>query len=329
MAIMLCVFGFSISCGASQSENDDAGNSAVVEENTGAEDSSEETSNYKKTEIMSIGDTVSTDEWEFRLISVQFAEALTAVSGNSGAPVESDVYYLPADTEYKRSSENARWIDAASGTVYFTFSFSLNYIGTESQSATPPSDISLLYDNTYTFSNTSVALSGNGEVWSTLIHDFEPLSNSVQGRGYIEGISTQVIEDEESALQLSVNLYGTEFIYGFSVGDAIIDETEPYADTDLLEMAEEFGDEDGHISWSEGSFPYFIDMRESWDQLTTEEIQAGIVGTWNVREYTDKPTSERLYTFSPDGTGTYTSALRGEEETFYWDAKNGTFVYSL
>lgn len=328
MAIMLCIFGLPFSCGATQSENDDAVNSAAVEEIKSAEESSEETSNYNNTEIMSIGDTASTDEWEFKLISVQFADALTAVSANSGAPVESDDYYLPADVEYKRSSENAKWIDAASGTVYFTFTFSLNYIGTVSQSATPPSDISLIYDNTYTFSKTSVALSDTDEIWSTLIYDFEPLSNSVQGRGYIEGISTQVIEDEESALQLSVNLYGTEFIYGFSVGDATVDETDAYADTDLLEKAEKFGDEDGNISWSEGSFPYFIDMRESWDQLTTEQIQAGIVGTWNVREYTDKPTSERLYTFSSDGTGTYTSALRGEE-TFYWDAKNGTFVYSL
>ncbi len=273
---------------------------------------------------LSLGETAKNKNWEFTLTNVEFCDAI-AYSSLAHDYNDSD-FFSPADAYYQRSSGKL-WKNAESGKTYFTFSFSLKYVGKETKNANVPKDITLIYED-YSFSNTNVALLKSDGYWTESSLTFEPLSNTYSGRGYLQ-VSDKIDDEENAEYKLEINLYGDKIKYAFTSTDAIPDITTAYANDDLIEKAEAFGDDDGDIHWEEASFPYFIDMREAWPKLTTEEIQNGIVGKWNVREYTDRPTMERYYTFSSGGTGTYVSALNGNEKTLYWDAKDDSFVYSL
>ena len=82
---------------------------------------------------------------------------------------------------------------------------------------------------------------------------------------------------------------------------------------DMNEMIAQFGDDgDGKISMEEGSFPYFVENKESFKWLKGDEIEEKIVGTWTIK---DKFGDEYEYTFNPDYTGatTYNMVLFNDE----------------
>ncbi|MCD7803155.1 MAG: hypothetical protein LUH09_09740 [Clostridiales bacterium] len=99
IAILLCILF--AGCGTAQSENGDVEENTTVEENvTAEENTSEENSadetgdsgDSKEIEILSIGDTVSTDSAEFTLLDFQITTKASLESG--------DDFYAPVDEDY-------------------------------------------------------------------------------------------------------------------------------------------------------------------------------------------------------------------------------------
>ena len=98
---------------------------------------------------------------------------------------------------------------------------------------------------------------------------------------------------------------------------------------ELKTMIDTFGDlgEDGVLQLSDGSFPWFIDNRESFTRLTAKQINTTLPEeTWNAKYYLE-PDKELSVTFFPDGTTTNT--LNSDQlEFWYWESTNNTDMLS-
>lgn len=95
------------------------------------------------------------------------------------------------------------------------------------------------------------------------------------------------------------------------------------AAVDTQELIAQFGDDgDGNISWEEGSFPYFIDNKESFELLSGTELQEKIVGTWTIK---DKFGTEFKHTFNEDFTAT--TEYFGNESNCYWAVDEDGYFY--
>ena len=94
-------------------------------------------------------------------------------------------------------------------------------------------------------------------------------------------------------------------------------------EVNIQEMIQQFGDDgDGKITWEEGSFPYFIDNKESFKVLSGSEIQENIIGTWTIR---DKFGDEFEHTFNADNTAT--TMYSGTESNAYWLVEDDYFYF--
>jgi len=95
-------------------------------------------------------------------------------------------------------------------------------------------------------------------------------------------------------------------------------------EVDIQEMIAQFGDDgDGNISWEEGSFPYFIDNKESFTLLSGSDIQEKIVGTWTIK---DKFGDEFEHTFNEDNTAI--TMYGGSESNTHWLVEDDYFYFS-
>lgn len=76
-----------------------------------------------------------------------------------------------------------------------------------------------------------------------------------------------------------------------------------YSKNDLKEKIKEFGkkDVDGSIYWDLGSYPFFIDNRLKFEELTEEDFNNELIGTWIGRHYSDGDKSYYNITFEPNG----------------------------
>lgn len=94
-------------------------------------------------------------------------------------------------------------------------------------------------------------------------------------------------------------------------------------EVNIQEMIQQFGDDgDGKITWDEGSFPYFIDNKESFKMLSSSEIQENIIGTWTIK---DKFGDEFEHTFNADNTAT--TMYSGTESNAYWLVEDDYFYF--
>lgn len=100
-------------------------------------------------------------------------------------------------------------------------------------------------------------------------------------------------------------------------------ETASKEEVNIQEMIQQFGDDgDGKITWEEGSFPYFIDNKESFKLLSGSEIQENIIGTWTIR---DKFGDEFTHTFNADNTAI--TMYSGTESNAYWLVEEDYFYF--
>lgn len=94
-------------------------------------------------------------------------------------------------------------------------------------------------------------------------------------------------------------------------------------DVNIQELIQQFGDDgDGKITWEEGSFPYFIDNKESFKLLSGAEIQENIVGTWTIK---DKFGDEFKHTFNADNTAI--TMYDGTESNAHWLVEDDYFYF--
>ncbi len=315
IAALISALCLSACSGSSVSSNETGGTDSSNTENTSAEETD--------SGMLSIGDTISTDEWEFKLYTPEFTDKISSSSEYNNA--KSDEYF---EAVHESATADSSYLEAPSCEEYFTYSFTLEYLGDETMTASPCS-FCLIYDDTYTFTDGKLALIGADGFWTQDPYTFEPLQGSISGRGYIY-VSDQDEDDPDSSLQLTVTLDGEDYTYSFSVKDVyVFDIASLYKDSDLVDMAEAFGDEDGNINWTEGSFPYFIDLRETWPLLSEEEITESVIGDWEIKEYTSDPSYEKVYTFDEGGVGSYTGNPSLGDQTVYWIASDGILYFQL
>lgn len=82
---------------------------------------------------------------------------------------------------------------------------------------------------------------------------------------------------------------------------------------ELQEMINTFGTKAGHITWEEGSFPYFIEHKDDFERLNSDTITQAIVGEWTVTSY-----MLDTYNFSIRDDGTLTNKVDNEKE-YIWE----------
>lgn len=110
---------------------------------------------------------------------------------------------------------------------------------------------------------------------------------------------------------------------GFSIYNAfIIDDyvaTASFTDEEIADAIKNFHDDgDGHIYWTEGSFPFFIDNRLSFTLVEGSDADALLCSTkWNAKYYA-QPEKEITMTFKEDGSLIETE---GDHKN-NWDWKN-------
>ena len=113
---------------------------------------------------------------------------------------------------------------------------------------------------------------------------------------------------------------------GFSVINAfIIDNYVPnvsFTDEEIADSIEQFGDDgDGHITWSEGSFPFFMNNRLLFTLVEGSEAESLLCSTkWNAKYYA-QPELKITLTFKEDGSLIETED--GHENKWDWKIAGG------
>lgn len=118
----------------------------------------------------------------------------------------------------------------------------------------------------------------------------------------------------------NINSSGFSIINAFIIDDYVA--TASFTDDEVADAIKNFGDDgDGHISWVEGSFPFFIDNRLSFTLVEGTDADELLCSTkWNAKYYV-QPELEITMTFKEDGSLIETED--GSENNWEWKNVGG------
>lgn len=72
---------------------------------------------------------------------------------------------------------------------------------------------------------------------------------------------------------------------------------------------------DGHIDWTEGSYPFFVENHENFEKVTKENASTVFEGTWKGKQYTDEDIVWTV-TFTSDSTA---DVIKGNGDVYEWE----------
>ncbi len=293
--------------GAASSEDLDE----IVTESAEEEESTEE----ETEETISVGDTVTTDYYEFTLTSIGYADAtvIPTTEQASLTSTTSENFLIPLSRSESDSFSEAGYeiLSAVDGYDVLYFSFDYSFVGKEDTDFPEVfgANITLSYLD-YTFSSSyyaahrTVSSDGDADAWHSLTsttginrsvpfynpesqhHPFEDYT--MEARGFI-AIPEEVAEDDSAVLTLSIDESFSQLHVKFQVDpkefdnrlsdDNTDDEDETGESEISLETAmENFTKSDGQ--------EYFINHMDEYTVLSGDEINQIIMSKseWNIKE---------------------------------------------
>lgn len=115
----------------------------------------------------------------------------------------------------------------------------------------------------------------------------------------------------------TIELFGN----GINLKDAFVssdyESAKTFSDEEIEEAIENYGGTggDGHIDWTEGSYPFFVENHENFEKVTKENVSSVFNGTWKGKQYTDENIVWTV-TFTSDSTA---DVIKGDGDVYEWE----------
>ena len=175
-----------------------------------------------ETQELAIGEMVKTDNFEFMLTRVEFAERVTNASFKVGEGASNQQFLLPTTIQVDNSPHRA-----FDGYIYISYSYNIKYVGTSEISFNVQLPVELLYDSSFLFSvngnsnggysyhGTSATYSLENGNWSSstdrMLSPFGS-NNEFEVRAYIR-VPIELVENCDAPLNMKFKLDKNEFTY--------------------------------------------------------------------------------------------------------------------
>jgi hypothetical protein len=180
------------------------------------------TSTPEPTPELILEETIATENFEFTLTRVEFAERVTNASFKVGEGASNQQFLLPTTVQDDKSPHRA-----FDGYIYISYSYNLKYVGTAEISFNVQLPVELLYDSSFLFSVNGSSNGGysyhgtsttysleNGNWSSSTDRTLSPFgsNNEFEVRAYVR-VPVELVENCDAPLNMTFRLDKNEFTY--------------------------------------------------------------------------------------------------------------------
>lgn len=115
----------------------------------------------------------------------------------------------------------------------------------------------------------------------------------------------------------TIELFGN----GINLKDAFVssnyEEAKSFSAEEIEAAIENYGGTggDGHIDWTEGSYPFFVKNYENFEKVTKENASTVFEGTWKGKQYVEGDVVWTV-TFTSDSTA---DVIKGDGDVYEWE----------
>lgn len=213
LALSLVACGGGGGTGDTNTPSGGNGDTTSTDAPSGGEDSALQGETSTQPEMKELGETITTENFEFTLMQ--------AIFGTNLCPDTSSPDYLIVDGDYSTTvtgvdgKKYTRAYVADDDRAYVSIAYTLNYIGKTSLTWTPA--ISVDYNDGYTFSgaaySNSTVMYKEDEKWNTSTSiALEPLAPEREFR-FVFDVPREVMENTDAPVKINISLDGSQYTY--------------------------------------------------------------------------------------------------------------------